>query len=254
MSPVRRILTDIAECQGVVRIRLLFSSSRQMIAAIKFYYEKALGRPRMVFYLKKKHSIEHKQVFLSFDKFKQMADRIDSSSDCLLLFLAYHLNLTPGEIGILKTGSKGWIIEHYFNPNHKEAIRYFSELFDAHVSALPYQHYLFEKDYQAVGAAELQEWVYRLMGKYRLKEIYREHGQMVLNQTDYSKQTKASYLSAFLHFLEHCEYRHPVFLEDEEIRDYLFLQRDRSSSYQNVVINALKFFFEQVYNKKIEER
>ena len=183
-----------------------------------------------------------------------MADRIDSSSDCLLLFLAYHLNLTPGEIGILKTGSKGWIIEHYFNPNHKEAIRYFSELFDAHVLALPFQHHLFEKEYKAVGAAELRERVYRLMAKYRLKEIYREHGQMVLNQTEYSKQTKASYLGAFLHFLEHCEYRHPVFIEDEEIRDYLFLQRVRSSSYQNVVINALKFFFEQVYNKKIEER
>lgn len=339
MGPARRIYTDVAEYQGVVRIRLLFGANRkvvediqrlpdsrwssmmncwhipyrdryldylnrlsdstrriyykffkrfvfayrdrdlkeltfkdlygyirkeagelnetqqrQMIAAIKFYYEKALGRPKMVFYLKKKHSIETKQVFLSFSKFKQMAARIDSSPDCVLLFLAYHLNLSPGQISKLRKGSKGAIIEHYINSNHTEIIRYFSGLFDAHVADSLCQQHLFERDYRAMRAAELRERVYRLMGKYRLKEIYREHGRMMISQTDYSRQTKASYLGAFLHFLEHYDYRHPVFIEDEEIRDYLFLQRVKSSSYQNIVINAIKFFFEQVYSKKVEER
>jgi site-specific recombinase XerD len=57
-----------------------------------------------------------------------------------------------------------------------------------------------------------------------------------------------------MRFLEYFDYKHPVFIKDEAIRNYLVIQRAYSSSHQNSVINALKFFFGQAYKKKIEDR
>jgi site-specific recombinase XerD len=230
------------------------TQKKQLIAAIKFYYEKTLGRSKMYFNLGKKHPVKHIPTFVEFYDFKDMIIGVGSPTDRLLLFMAYHLNLSPAQITELKTNSKDSIIKKFINTNHKEVISYFNKLFDEQVLAHPGQTFLFEKKGEPLKPNELREKVYRITGYYRLEKVYRTHCKTLLNTTDYSKQTQKSYLSVFMRFLEHFNYKHPAFIKDESIRNYLVLQRAKSSSHQNSVINALKFFFGQVYKKKIEDR
>ncbi len=230
------------------------TQTKQLIAAIKFFYEKTLGWPKMYFNLGKTHHIKHQPTFIGFYEFKTIAKQIKSNSDKLLLFLAYHLNLTPGQISKLTVNSKHKIINSFINANHTSVVEYFNDLYEKQLAEHPYQFYLLENKGRQYSTGELREKVYRLTGYYKLKEIYRRQAENLLNSTDYSEQTKRSYLSIFMRFLEYFDYKHPVFIKDEAIRNYLVIQRAYSSSHQNTVINALKFFFGQVYKKKLEDR
>ena len=230
------------------------TQKKQLIAAIKFYYEKTLGHSKMYFNLGKEHDIKPQVTFISFHEFTDITRHIKVSSDKLLLFLAYHLNLSPVQISNLKWGSKEKVIQAFINKNHVSIIDFFSKLYDDHLSAYPKQSYLLEHKGRQYAPKELRERVYRITSYYRLHEIYNKQCRLILDTTDYSGQTKASYLSIFMRFLEYFDYKHPVYIKDEEIRNYLVLQRAKSASHQNVVINALKFFFEYVYKKKIEDR
>jgi site-specific recombinase XerD len=55
-------------------------------------------------------------------------------------------------------------------------------------------------------------------------------------------------------FLRYYDYKHPAFISNEDIRDYLVLHRDKSESHQDNVINAFKFFFEKVHNTEISDQ
>ena len=234
--------------------KLNFTQKKQLIAAIKFYYEKTLGRSKMYFNLGKAHNIKPRPTFIGFYEFIDMVKDIQLPSDKLLLFLAYHLNLSPVQISKLKQNTKEKIIHGFINKNHTLTIDYFCELYDNHVTAYPGQTYLLESKGRQYAPKEIREKVYRITSYYRLHDVYKTQCRTILNTTDYSQQTKASYLSIFMHFLEHFNYKHPVYIKDEDIRNYLVLQRAKSASHQNMVINALKFFFEHVYKKKIEDR
>ncbi len=234
--------------------KLNYTQKKQLIAAIKFYYEKTLGRPKMYFNLGKDHKIERVPPFISFYKCKELIANIQSPSDCLLLFLAYHLNLSPLQISKLEINAKEQIITDYINKNHTSVITFFEDLINSHLAYYGHQSFLFENKGRQYDSKELRHRVYRITGYYKLTEVYRSQCQAILDSTDYSKQTKDSYMSAFLRMLDYFDYKHPVFIKDEELRNYLVIERSKSSSHQNGVINALKFFFGHVYNKKIEDR
>jgi len=234
--------------------KLNYTQKKQLIAAIKFYYEKTLGRSKMYFNFGKRHAISHKPTFIQFYKLEELSRHIDSTGDRLLLFLAFHLNLSPTQIVRLTVDSKERLIKDYFNKNHREHIASFRKMFDAHVAVFPNQHYVLEKKGHNYTPKELRAKVYRILGYYRLADIYREQCRVALDGTDYSDQTKRSYLSVFMHFLEFFNYLHPVYIKNEAVRNFLFFQRSKSTSYQNNVVNALKFFFGHVYKKKLSDQ
>jgi site-specific recombinase XerD len=61
------------------------------------------------------------------------------------------------------------------------------------------------------------------------------------------------YLGYFMKFLRYYDYKHPSFISNEDIRDYLVLHRDKSTSHQDNMINAFKFFSEKVHNTEISD-
>ncbi len=68
----------------------------------------------------------------------------------------------------------------------------------------------------------------------------------------YSHQTLMRYRGAFARFLSWCGPRKPLDLSQQDIVDYLAArvsQERISESYQNVIINAIKFYFEMVEGK-----
>jgi integrase/recombinase XerD len=65
----------------------------------------------------------------------------------------------------------------------------------------------------------------------------------------YSPKTIQTYKSAFLPFLRHCGQRLPIDLQHQDVLDYMagmIQQRALSESHQNIIINAIKFYYEAV--------
>ena len=91
------------------------------------------------------------------------------------------------------------------------------------------------------------------MQNYKLEELYKLQYQHVLNTHNFSNKTNSMYLGAFMRFIKHKGYKHPVFVKNEDIKDYLLLHREKSSSMQDNMINAFKFFFGKVHSHHISE-
>ncbi|MGC3945578.1 MAG: tyrosine-type recombinase/integrase [Chryseolinea sp.] len=72
----------------------------------------------------------------------------------------------------------------------------------------------------------------------------------LLETKRYSLHTARSYVALFAGFRQHYADRPLIDLGDREIRQYLHLivRSGKSHSYQNQVINAIKFYYEQVLN------
>lgn len=230
------------------------TQKKQFIAAIKFYYEKTLGYGRLRYDLKDKELARHGRIVIGFEQFKKVVSKIGCDSDRLLLFLAYHLGMIPRRISNFKIEDTSKLEEFFRRKGLIAELEYFRSLKRTHLRIAGVSEYVFERQGIPYSAKELRRKVYKMLHDYKLGDIYQEECRSVLEQTTYSRSTKDSYLSVFMHFLDYFHWRHPSLIGDEEIRDYLFLQRARSSSYQNLVINSLKFFFENVYHKKIEHQ
>lgn len=76
-----------------------------------------------------------------------------------------------------------------------------------------------------------------------------ERFEQMLMLKHYSPRTIGSYKSTFVPFLRHCGPTHPLDLQHQDVLDYmadLIQQRSLSGSHQNIIINAIKFYYEQV--------
>ncbi len=76
--------------------------------------------------------------------------------------------------------------------------------------------------------------------------------QQMIGLKRYSLNTLRSYRSAFIVFLGWCGSRMPLDLSQQDILDYMTLRIAHghiSEAYQNLIINAIKFYFEKVENQ-----
>ena len=75
----------------------------------------------------------------------------------------------------------------------------------------------------------------------------------LLDRRRYSESTKRTYLSMFSRFLDYFGSDDITKLDDEKIKDYLHQlvkEKKVSGSYQNQMINAIKFYYEQVLGRE----
>jgi len=83
------------------------------------------------------------------------------------------------------------------------------------------------------------------------EDVLRRYLQM-LTLKRYSPQTIQTYRSAFVYFLDWCGHRLPLDLSNQDILDYMARCIEHGSiseSYQNIIINAIKFYYEKVEGK-----
>lgn len=229
------------------------TQTRQMIAAVKFYYEKVLLRDKMYFNLGKEMQYISMPVHLDIQTIKLINQRVRSPHDRLILFLAYHINLSPTEIAGLKvTDQLHYKIVAKLD-NNSTAKAYLEALWAAHENNLRPVDYLFEILGKPMDAVKLRTRVYKLLMYYRLEEVYREQLRSVIAQADVADQTRRTYASTFMQFIVSFGYKHPNEISNDEIREYLLLTGRQSEAQQNAVISALKFCYKLVYNRHIPE-
>ncbi len=70
----------------------------------------------------------------------------------------------------------------------------------------------------------------------------------------YSPHTEKNYIHAFQNFLDHFKQQNITELKKQDIQEYLLTQIEKglSSSFQNLQINAIKFYYEKVLGRKKE--
>ena len=227
----------------------------QAIAAVKFYYEKALGRDKMFFYLNASKQVKKNILFLSLHDIEMVCKGIQSPGDRMLLFLVYHASLSLKTICQLGSDSADLFETKYRLPgDNNDAIGFYSSLHQEVIKTYRPEKYLLENKGDQHTVKTLKVKLYRILGHYRLENIYRQQYRIILDGTQYSEKTRMMYLGAFMRFLKYFNYKHPAFIRNEEIRDYLVLHRERSASHQDNLISAFKFFFEKVHDKTVSDK
>lgn len=228
---------------------------KQTIAAIKFYYERTLGRDKMFFALKEHKKVELSILHLPFYDLKELVDGIDSPGDRLLLFLVYHANIKLSEICTLPKDAADIFEKQFRMPgNNGLAINYFQTLVNHCHEQYHLNTYLVENNGEAHTVSSLKGKIYRILAHYRMEDIYRKQYEQVLKQTDFSLKTRAMYLGAFMQFLKYFNFKHPAFISDEDIRDYMILHREKSAAHQDNMVSSFKFFFEKIHNHTLSHK
>jgi site-specific recombinase XerD len=228
---------------------------RQTIAAIKFYYERTLGRDKMFFYFPEKRTIKKSLLFLPFHEIKQLIENIDSPGDRLLLFLVFHANLKIPDIQELPNDAESLFDTKYRLPgNSDDVLDYLKNLIAECRNKYNQKTNLLEYKGKPHTTETLRAKLYRILQHYRLKDIYRKQYEQILANTNYSEKTRKMYLGAFTRFLAHFNYKHPSFIADEEIKEYMILHREKSASHQDNLVNSFKFFFEKVHNQTLSDK
>ncbi len=234
-------------------VDLGFTRKKQMLSAIKFYYEKVTGRDKMFFNLGIELSKVTMPVHINIAEIISINQRVHSLHDKLILFLAYHVNLTPGQIvNLSKDDLKHPVIEIKLSGN-KVSHKYFENLWNAHVQYMKPARYLLEVNGKPMDREKLRKRVYKVLMHYQIKEIYTEQLKNAFITNDLAEQTRRIYQSNFLIFLEHFYFKHPVEISNADIKEFLLLYRNKSSSSQNSMINSLKFFYKVLYDRNIDD-
>ncbi|MBN2611720.1 MAG: tyrosine-type recombinase/integrase [Bacteroidales bacterium] len=231
--------------------KLNFTRRRQCIAAIKFYYEKVLGRDKMFFNLGKVVNVDTTVVHIPFYRLRNICTGIAYETDILLLLLFYHFNLAAKEICDIRLDNTGVLFENKLVKEHNAVTEYLTNLLNKHIEKSGNLVFLLETKKQQLKADELIKKIHNILQRYKLKEIYYLQMGNYLDSTDYSAQTKATYRGLFMNFLSDFGFRHPVYISNNEIREYLGSLKQKSEAYQNNTVSALKFFYENVYDRKL---
>ncbi|MCW3805879.1 tyrosine-type recombinase/integrase [Plebeiibacterium marinum] len=227
---------------------------KQCIAAIKFFYEKGLSWETLYFNIKRAERIEAGIVHVPYNDISRILEGVVPVADRMILFLYFHGNYNFEEISKLPADEEILFSRAYRLPGQTEkSVSYFRSLFNEFTLKHPSRNVLWEFNQKPYGKEKIETKLYRVMQYHKMHDLFKLQYEHALNGSEYSKQTKAMYLSAFMRFIEYNNYLHPAFITNENIRDYLLLHREKSTAMQDNMINAFKFFFERVHSYQISE-
>jgi len=239
--------------QNVKEKQLSEAQTRHLVCSIKLYYEKLLNRPKMVFHLQPIQVVEPTPTLLDFDNILKVIEQISSVHDRLLFFMCYYLGLTAKQVSEITLEQTNLIPQNLLLVNHFPARKLYNRLVSDHLKALAPMplKFLFEQDGNPYSTESVREKVLRMVSRYKLIDVYRIQYQNAIDQTDFTYNTKKTYISSFLSFLKWFDYKHPALITWKEISAFLVNQKKISIYYQNHYISCLKFYYEHINKKKV---
>ncbi len=229
------------------------AAQRQLISAIKFYYEKVRGWGKMYFSLKKSSEVSIERIRLSNDKLPGLLKRCKSLQEASLLLLSYGLCLSMQEIGNLKINElKKKITQLNEGLFRSGTIHYIKRYYEM---ALPATYVFEQSPGKAFDKKDISKMVFEALDHAKAIEVYEEVYRIACHQLKFSDQTTANYTSSFLLFLKHFGFVHPRTIHNKQISQYLLQLRDTqqlSTSHINNTINSLKIFYLEIEKREVE--
>ncbi len=229
-----------------------------LISAIKFFYEKIIGRPKIYFKLKDDYVIDVRVIKLNEKEFWESMEKLQNEAHKLLFLLHFGFEKTLEEIAMLELGElkklivapKAEVKKNYIDFLKKTSVAYYNE-------KLP-EKFVFEKQKQiSYTALELKNFLDKIIEKNKLEFVYKAELRQAAEQAKFEYATKKSYTNGFVAFLESFGFKNPENITDDEIKKYLLNLRQKqelSTSYVNNQINALKFYYGKIKKRKLDYR
>lgn len=223
------------------------------IAAIKFYYEKVLGREKMFFPLPKRYSIQPSPITFSVYETTDIIKRIPVVSHRLLFLLKYCVKLNSSQISKIKLNHKNRL-ESYISEMFGEALHsIFLNLWELHLSRYNNNGFLFENKGKQCNKVQINNWLLALIQKNSLWEVYYKQLENGLAQTDFSHTTKTQYLSHFKKFIFYIKCIHPQKVSPEKMKQFLRDTAKGKRDLQNSCVSAVKFYYQNILHKNVPE-
>jgi len=223
---------------------------KQIISAIKFYYERILGRDKIFFNYTETKKIRPIPTTLPINTLLNYLKTIESPFDSLLVFLAYSKALSATQISQLSLTDFKKIFHSPQVENNGLLKQILSDKIKKYYKQHKPQFFLFEKAGKPYKASQIRNKILHLTGYYQIVPAYKIQYQNILDQTDYSQATKRLYISNFLSFLHYFKFKHPALISEQDIRNFLHIKKF-SESTQNNYINAIKFYYNHISLKKL---
>jgi len=228
---------------------------KHLISAVKFYYEKLLGRSKIYFTLRKKYEFENDDYILSLAELSNSLETIKENKQKLIILLHYGYGISINELIILTLQDIKKLIADEFEIKSEKYLHLKNTLINHYQENKP-EIYVFEKNnLQTLTTTDVEKLLFETIEEYHLSEIIEIQYKNLLEKSELSYITKKNYLSDFMMFLKFFNYKHPNNITDIEIRKYLFHCKENlklSTSYINNLITTIKFYYLNTQKRKIE--
>ena len=110
--------------------------------------------------------------------------------------------------------------------------------------------FLFEKKNKPFSEAEMRQFIWWLVARYKLEAVFRKQIRNLMAQTNLEEATRNQYESYFLTFMRGVEFKDPALINPLQIKNFLHLfGKGKSSDSINGMISALRFYYKYCLNR-----
>jgi site-specific recombinase XerD len=222
-----------------------FTYTKQLVCAIKFYYERLLGKEKFFYNQEKIHQIKSLPILFDYSEILKITGvAIKNSGHQLCLWLVFYLGMRSEAIASLPRNVLPVLEQNSrFLENSKAA---------AQLIAMAEQHnflsgnveYLFEKRGRAFNTGEMRQYIWWLISRYKLEAVFRKQIRNMLAQTSLEKGTQNQYESHLISFIRGLDFMNPAFVKAGRITSFLHeFGKGKTADSVNSMITALRFYF-----------
>jgi site-specific recombinase XerD len=229
------------------------SAKKQLISAIKYYYEKILGRQTIYFHLSKPIEIDFEKLILDTNTMLIAIDRVSNPKHALILLLRYGFGISAQELADFTLCELKKLIKQQqqsplFTALKQNAVNYYN-------SSTPTTFVFENSEHKNYTPEYISTVLVQLKAKYKLEEVYVAEIKQALNQAKYEYTTIKNYTASITKLLETHNFKNPQEITNEEVKNFLLQYRTEfklSTSYTNGLVSAIVFYFSYIYKRKID--
>ena len=223
---------------------------KHLISAIKYYYEKIVGRPKMFFNLTNKEKRIKSTIKLDIKKTIEATEDIKNTKDRLLVIFNYTFGLSFKYLSELTLEQSKTLINKIEKSKEKSI---FIKIIKEYYGKYKPKIYLFEFNNNKYIEEAITKNIFYIFNNNNLIELYRKEFEQICKIIGYKNNTLENYTSYFLTYLKYFNFRHPLSISNEEIRKFILEinKKGYSKNTINQYINVIKTYYERTNRREL---
>ncbi len=229
---------------------------KQFISAIKFYYEKILGREKIFFLLGKNNTqllkYNHKINIIEIFNIVKSSEK---SEHIILLLLYYFWGFSFEKISQISLKDTKKLL-HIFIKKHPDFKQLITKQFSDYYLKFKPKKYLFEtKNNKQLLPNQIEKLFLKIFSNGKYIDIYKIEYKNICKLAELANNSANNYTSYFITFLKDFNFVHPLSIQNEEIRKFVIKlnKENYSKNTVNQYINSIKVYYEKAYHRKIDD-
>lgn len=246
---------DIADYITLRTQKSGLTQRKQIISAIKFYYEKIVGREKLYFYSNKRFDYKVNPIMFDWQESYKIANqKIKNPTHRLVFYLVFYLGFKSKDLSELLLNPINELRKHPLF-NYDVVQNELKSLIKEHVYSFNNFKYLFETKGRGFEPSEMRRYIWNVCSVNQIHEVFIKEFDNILIQSPLEQSTVRQYRSAFKIFITSLKYQNPVTISTKKIKDFLYwYSSDKAAETQNAMINAVKFYYRYCRNRELLNR